>query len=157
MNKDNNTTSTDTDYWMGILKQKHELTIESILQQQSFAKQVLLAAASIDAIVISLHSDIPQYPHIRLVFFLSVLLLSLGILSVSYLIFHYANHSERRRQAFHKEANNAIQSNPSRRMGIVSIDRSKAISIFEILSYSLLILGFILLVVYTGLRTFTTL
>ena len=76
------------------------LTNESTEKQAEFYRNILVVSASVLGILISLHTQQSSVLYIRLVFALSVLLLLLGTLSISLLLFDLSLLPERTRQEF---------------------------------------------------------
>lgn len=140
------------EYYKEQLKQLVTVIEKSTEKKISFLQNLLLISASIVGIVISLHTTNSEYLYIRLVFFLSTALLSLGALCLAVVLYDFSNIQESLRQELHSEILNAMKMD--RECKIVSVDHKKRTLFLEKTSYILLTLGFILQISYTGLATF---
>lgn len=140
------------EYYKEQLKQLVTVIEKSTEKKISFLQNLLLISASIVVIVISLHTTNSEHLNIRLVFFVSTALLSLGALSLAVVLYDFSNIQENLRQELHSEILNAMKMD--RECKIVSVDHKKRTLFLEKTSYILLTLGFILQISYTGLATF---
>lgn len=96
-------------YYYSQIERINEATEKSAEKQLSLFQHILLVSSSTFGIVISLHTNSSPFLCIHLVFALSVVLLSLGILSVAIVVFDHSFLVERTRQAFRLEVERAMK------------------------------------------------
>jgi len=139
------------EHYVNVHKTRSKIISEVIIQKLNFWNSLILVSASIVGVLISLHNNTAQCLYIRLVFLLSILLLCLGTLSSAFVAYDYSNLKERLRQVLQTEFE--LATNENRKANPVHIDWKKRTSIFQIISYCLLISGFVILIVYAFLNT----
>jgi hypothetical protein len=101
------------------LHQIQDLTNRSSEMQLSLRRHLLLLAVSMLAIAVALHPTPATAQYIRWVFFVGVVLLMLGILSVSLVVYDLSMLVERARQSFHNEVNSAVKESRKAEMCVV--------------------------------------
>lgn len=133
-------------------KQLVNLTNEATEKRAEFYRNILVVSASVLGILISLHTT--QSPCIctRLVFALSVLLLLLGTLSTSLVLFDLSLLPERTRQEYLIELQKALEE--ERSPNPLSVKKRKRTVLCEKWSIYFLLSSSLSLVVYTILSLF---
>jgi hypothetical protein len=142
----------NNEYYKEQIRQLSEIMDKSLERQISFFQHLLLASAGIVGILISLHTTNSEHLYIRLVFFVSTVLLSLGVISLVLVLFDFSNSLELLRRDTHNEVLSAIEMD--RECNLVYVKKKKRTLVFEKSSYLFLIFGFVLLIVYTGFTVF---
>lgn len=99
----------DTKYYNDQLPVILEMTEKSFEKQYVFFQYILLVASSSFGILISLHGSNLYELHTQILFALSILTLSLGILSISVVLYDFSHLLERCRQDFVKETQCALK------------------------------------------------
>ena len=130
-----------------IMKELSEKANEKTL---SLWQHILLVSSSIDGVLISLHTESPSYLYIRLVFLLSVFLLSVGVSCSAIVLFDLTALHERARQEFLHEYEKAIQDD--RKLKPVYVGYKKRTLICQKTSYWCFALSMLLLLTYTIMR-----
>ena len=98
-----------TSYYREQLPVLENSTNRAIDKQLSLWKHILVVSSGIDGVLISLHCESPSHLYIRVVFFLSVVLLSAGVSCSAIVLYDLSMLAERARRKFQKELKNAIQ------------------------------------------------
>ena len=130
-----------------IMKELSEKANEKTL---SLWQHILLVSSSIDGVLISLHIESPSCLYIRLVFLLSVFLLSVGVSCSAIVLFDLTALHERARQEFLHEYEKAIQDD--RKLNPVYVGYKKRTLICQKTSYWCFALSMLLLLTYTIMR-----
>jgi hypothetical protein len=99
----------DNSYYWDQMKKLAELAVQSSEKQETFWQHVLLVFSGTFGIVVSLHSDNSPDLHIRLVFALAVVLLSLGTLCSAIVVYDHSQLVERARLEFSTEVQKALR------------------------------------------------
>jgi len=143
---------TDIHYYYQQIEKYSAIKKEAFRQKILFFQNILLVSASIVGIVISLHKTNSQHLCIQLVFLLSIILLSLGIVCLVLVLFDFSTLEDRSANNFHDEIEESMKKGIQ--CGLVDTRLRKSTLFFEICSYVFLFAGFILLISYTGLVEF---
>jgi len=151
MDKEEINNTIDINYYLLQIDKHSKITKEAIRQKVSFLQNVLLASTSIVGILISLHNNNSQCLNIQLVFLLSVVLLSFGILCLALVLFDFSTIECRSAESFRKEIGESIENGVP--LNLVPTTEKKFTSFFEVCSYVFLLMGFISLVIYSVLDT----
>lgn len=140
------------EYYQRQLRKGEDISVLSSQKILSFWQHILLVASSIDGILISLHETSLQSQYIRLVFLLSIVLLTLAVLTTTIVVYDHSMQTERARQRFAEEEQNAFQED--RLMKIVFVKKKTRTIILEWFSSIALILALLLLLAYTVLKEY---
>jgi hypothetical protein len=130
------------------------LTNESTEKQAEFYRNILVVSASVLGILISLHTQQSSVLYIRLVFALSVLLLLLGTLSISLLLFDLSLLPERTRQEFLTQLQKSVSE--GKVLEPVYIQKRKRTVLCEKWSLIFLLSSLLSLIIYTMLSLFVS-
>lgn len=141
-----------TSYYKDQLKLGEELTTKAAEKILSFWQHLLLVSSSIDGILISLHAGSSESLYIRLAFFLSTILLTIGVLSTCIVVFDHSMLPERGRQAFVQEAQAACRED--RKLNPIFVNKKRRTVFCEWLSSISLILALFLMLAYTFLKEY---
>jgi hypothetical protein len=141
----------DLNYYKENFHLYRDLKDQATEKKVSFFQNILIASSSMTGILVALHNKQPLDLYIRLVFVLGVLLLVLGILTVSITLYDYTNLAEQKAQDFHKELQTALKSD--RKLNEVTGRWKKGTLFCEKYSLLFLIIGLFVLVVYTCIVT----
>lgn len=118
----------------------------------SWWRHLLLASSSIDAVLISLHAEPSQHPYIRLVFLLSIGILSLGILLTAIVLY---NQTTLPVKGFRAYMNNILyEHDTGRRKSFAIVKPSKVIKTIEIVVYILFSSFLVLMFIYAWMREY---
>lgn len=139
-----------TEYYEKKMRTMEDLTNQSSQRTLSFWQHILLVSSSIDGILISLHAGQSEHIYTQLAFLLSTVVLSLGILTTSIVVYDYSMLLERARQKFADEFQNALQE--GREMRDVLVGTRKRTKFFEIFSLISLICAILFMLLYTILK-----
>ena len=132
----------------------NETDEKSIQQLKSFFQSILVASSSVFGILISLNDTFLQSQCIRLVFALSIVLLTLGILFSAIALYDLSTIYDRiRKELLKAEFDNVCDGRPHTPGNVRSGNRSIS-KVFQICSVSSLLLSLISLMVYALLITF---
>lgn len=118
----------------------------------SLWQHILLVSSSIDGVLISLHSGSPSDLYTRVVFFLTVFVLSFGVSCSAIVLYDIAMLSERARLEFLEEYKKSIQED--RKMGDVYVGYKRRTLFCKKCSYICFGLSLLLLLSYAFLRNF---
>lgn len=139
-----------TEYYEKKMRTMEDLTNQSSQRTLSFWQHILLVSSSIDGILISLHTGQSEHIYTQLAFLLSTVVLSLGILTTSIVVYDYSMLLERTRQKFADEFQNALRE--GREMRNVVVDTRKRTKFFENFSLISLICAILFMLLYTILK-----
>lgn len=139
-----------TEYYEKKMRTMEDLTNQSSQRTLSFWQHILLVSSSIDGILISLHAGQSEHIYTQLAFLLSTVVLSLGILTTSIVVYDYSMLLERTRQKFADEFQNALRE--GREMRNVVVDTRKRTKFFENFSLISLICAILFMLLYTILK-----
>ena len=139
------------EYYNEHYKEFVKITEQSNLNKQSFLQSLLLLASSILGILMSLHSTHSECLYIRLVFVLSTILLLVGNICLSVVLYDFSNLPKRMAVLLEKEVRNA--KSKAVEVPPLLVNHKKRTSILEKIAYVLLITGLVLQVVYSALLT----
>ena len=142
----------DETYYRSQLPKMEDLTNESAGKQESFFQQILIVSSGIPGILVSLHSSQSKDLCIRLVFAFAILLLALCVLTALIAVYDHSRFSERIRQAFRTEYQNAMIIH--RRLNVVTVDKKRRTLLCEKTSLLSLISSLVLLSTYTIMTLF---
>lgn len=101
--------NTPTSYYKDQLSVMEKATNQSTDKILTLWQHILVVSSGIDGVLISLHCESPSHLYIRVVFFLSVVLLSAGVSCSAIVLYDLSMLAERARRKFQKELKNAIQ------------------------------------------------
>lgn len=139
-----------TEYYEKKMRTMEDLTNQSSQRTLSFWQHILLVSSSIDGILISLHAGQSEHIYTQLAFLLSTVVLSLGILTTSIVVYDYSMLLERTRQKFADEFQNALRE--GREVRNVVVDTRKRTKFFENFSLISLICAILFMLLYTILK-----
>lgn len=141
-----------TSYYREQLPVLENSTNRAIDKQLSLWQHILVVSSGIDGVLISLHCESPSHLYIRVVFFLSVVLLSAGVSCSAIVLYDLSMLAERARRKFQKELKNAIQED--RALKEVRVELPKRTLFFQKSSYWCFGLTLLFLLIYTFFRDF---
>lgn len=132
---------------------QEELMFRSFQTEYSFYKHLLLVASSILGILISLHQTGSSPLYARVTFFLAVVLLTLGILALSVVVYDYT----KTLKDFYRTYRTGLRIAKSLGNTIppFAYYTSRKTKFFVRFSYGSLLIALVLLIIYTFLCTFT--
>lgn len=84
-------------YYESIHKENNKLSIPAFEKQYQLYQNLLVVAASLDGILVSLHDNIPAPLHTRVVFLCLITVLTIGVLLIGITLYNYAMLLERAR------------------------------------------------------------
>jgi hypothetical protein len=134
------------------LQKQAELANLSTEKQESFVRHILLVSSSIFGILIALHGSAEYSLYTRLIFVLSMALLTLGTLCSAIVLYDLTHIVERAHQDHNKECKDALQER--RAVKPVFVHKKKRTEVFEKMTYLFLICSVILLSLYSILPAF---
>lgn len=144
--------NTPTSYYKDQLSVMEKATNQSTDKILTLWQHILLVSSGIDGVLISLHGESPSHLYIRVVFFLSVVLLSAGVSCSAIVLYDLSMLPERVRQKFCKEFENAIQED--RRLNQVTVGYRKRTVFCQKCAYWCFGLSLLSLLIYSFLREF---
>lgn len=144
--------NTPTSYYKDQLSVMEKATNQSTDKILTLWQHILLVSSGIDGVLISLHCESPSHLYIRVVFFLSVVLLSAGVSCSAIVLYDLSMLAERARRKFQKELKNAIQED--RALKDVRVELPKRTLFFQKSSYWCFGLTLLFLLIYTFFRDF---
>ena len=142
----------DITYYKKQMEQMKNLTEQSADKIYSLWQHILVVSSGIDGVLISLHTESPSHLYIRLAFFLSVFLLSIGVLCSAIVLYDLSMLVERARQEYCREFQKAIQED--RELEFFGVDYKRRTVFCQKCSYWCFGLSLLFLLVYSFLREF---
>lgn len=139
-------------YYESIHKENNKLSIPAFEKQYQLYQNLLVVAASLDGILVSLHDNIPAPLHTRVVFLCLIIVLTIGVLLIGITLYNYAMLLERARIEADKEVLSAFHQD--RPVSEVGYGFSKVEKRIECVALSSLLSTPVLLLAYTILKMF---
>jgi hypothetical protein len=129
------------------LKRLADIAVLSAEKREFFFRHVLLASSGMLGILVSLHSMPSPNLYIRLVFVIAAILLTLGILTCTIVLYDLLKHPARLRQAYQMQLQSALKESQADHLAEIMTERPRT-KILEISSYILLSLSLLFLLLY---------
>lgn len=148
----NSTYKISNSYYQEQRKTMIELMNKSTDKILSLWQHILLVSSGIDGVLISLHIESPLSLYTRLVFFLTVFVLSVGVSCSAIVVFDLSMLPERARLESIEEYKKSVQDD--RMMNPVYVGYRKRTLFCQKVSYFSFALSLLLLLVYTFMRDF---
>lgn len=143
----------DYDYYMRQAENINNNVGKEAIDKELFLWQyILVVSSSIDGIILSLQFESPLSLHIRVIFFLSVLSLTLGVLCSAIVVHDISMLPKRLLENSLAEYNRSLESRTE--MEPVFVKKRKRTSVFQIFSCCCFALFVILYLIYSFFRLF---
>ena len=142
----------DADYYKRQIKNINKLGKEAIEKELFLWQYILVVSSGIDGIILSLQFESPLSLHIRVVFFLSALSLTIGVLCSAIVVHDISKLPKRLLDNSLAECNRSLESRTE--MEPVFVNKRKRTLVFQIFSCCCFALFVILYLIYSFFRLF---
>ncbi|WP_287677086.1 hypothetical protein [Bacteroides sp.] len=142
----------DADYYKRQIKNINKLGKEAIEKELFLWQYILVVSSGIDGIILSLQFESPLSLHIRVIFFLSALSLTLGVLCSAIVVHDISKLPKRLLENSLAECNRSLESRTE--MEPVFVNKRKRTLVFQIFSCCCFALFIILYLIYSFFRLF---